>query len=102
MNIACYYGQGYITLTVSESVFGGTVCGKAARTGLWGSGEVTDRSTRRAEKSWFCSNSLVMGSLVFRTRRPVRRTIHCPLSLKPAENVSVSLRKHNYVGHPCK
>src|SRR5690625_7825838 len=47
MNIACYYGQGYITLTVSESVFGGTVCGKAARTGLWGSGEVTNRSTRR-------------------------------------------------------
>src|SRR5690625_13966 len=47
MNIACYYGQGYITLTVSESVFGGTVCGKAARTGLWGSGELTNRSITR-------------------------------------------------------
>src|SRR5690625_4198280 len=30
-------------------------------------------------------------------RLPVSRTIHCPLILKPAENVSVSLRKHNYV-----
>ena len=31
----------------SESGFGGTVCGKAARTGLWGSGEITNRSTRK-------------------------------------------------------
>jgi hypothetical protein len=30
----------------SETVNGGTVCRKAARTGLWGSGEVTNRSTR--------------------------------------------------------
>src|SRR5690625_984741 len=39
----------------SESVFGGTVCGKAARTGLWGSGEVTNRSTRR-----FCSATFLI------------------------------------------
>jgi len=32
--------------TFSETVNGGTVCRKAARTGLWGSGEVTNRSTR--------------------------------------------------------
>ena len=31
--------------TFSETVDGGTVCRKAARTGLWGSGEVTNRST---------------------------------------------------------
>jgi hypothetical protein len=30
----------------SETVNGGTVCRKAARRGLWGSGEVTNRSTR--------------------------------------------------------
>ena len=32
--------------TFSETVNGGTVCRKAARTGLWGSGEATNRSTR--------------------------------------------------------
>jgi len=32
--------------TFSETVNGGTVCRKAARTGLWGSGEVTIRSAR--------------------------------------------------------
>jgi len=32
--------------TFSETVNGGTVCRKAARTGLWGSGEETNRSTR--------------------------------------------------------
>jgi len=32
--------------TFSEAVNGGTVCRKAARTGLWGSGEVTNRSSR--------------------------------------------------------
>jgi hypothetical protein len=32
--------------TFSETVNGGTVCRKAARTGLWGSGEETIRSTR--------------------------------------------------------
>lgn len=32
--------------TFSEIVNGGTVCRKAARTGLWGSGEATNRSTR--------------------------------------------------------
>jgi hypothetical protein len=31
----------------SETDFGGTVCVKSARTGLWGSGEVTNRSTRK-------------------------------------------------------
>ncbi len=30
----------------SGTVLRGTVCGKSARTGLWGSGEVTNRSTR--------------------------------------------------------
>jgi hypothetical protein len=32
--------------TFSETVNGGTVCRKAARTGLWGSGEATNHSTR--------------------------------------------------------
>ena len=32
--------------TFSETVNGGTVCRQAARTGLWGSGEATNRSTR--------------------------------------------------------
>ncbi|MBO9202066.1 MULTISPECIES: hypothetical protein [Niastella] len=32
--------------TFSETVNGGTVCRKAARTGLWGSGEATNRSAR--------------------------------------------------------
>ena len=32
--------------TFSETINGGTVCRKAARTGLWGSGEATNRSTR--------------------------------------------------------
>ena len=32
--------------TFNETVDGGTVCRKAARTGLWGSGEATKRSTR--------------------------------------------------------
>ena len=36
--------------TFSETVNGGTVCRKAARTGLWGSGEETNRSTRNQEK----------------------------------------------------
>ncbi len=31
----------------SETGLRGTVCGKAARTGLWGSGKVTSRSTRK-------------------------------------------------------
>ena len=35
--------------TFSETVNGGTVCRKAARTGLWGSGEATNRSTRNQE-----------------------------------------------------
>ena len=35
--------------TFSETVNGGTVCRKAARTGLWGSGEETNRSTRNQE-----------------------------------------------------
>lgn len=30
----------------SESNYRGTGCGKAARPGLWGSGEVTNHSTR--------------------------------------------------------
>ena len=34
-------------LYFSKPNFRGTVCGKAARTGLWGSGEVTNRSTRK-------------------------------------------------------
>ena len=33
-------------LSISETDLRGTVCGKAARTGLWGSGEATNRSTR--------------------------------------------------------
>ena len=33
--------------SASETDLGGTVCGKAARTDLWGSGKVTNRSTRR-------------------------------------------------------
>jgi hypothetical protein len=32
--------------TFSETVNGGTMCRKAARTGLWGSGEATNRSAR--------------------------------------------------------
>lgn len=34
----------------SKTVNGGTVCRKAARTGLWGSREVTNCSTRNQEK----------------------------------------------------
>ncbi|TAI98131.1 hypothetical protein DMA11_24990, partial [Marinilabiliaceae bacterium JC017] len=30
---------------------GGTVCGKSARTDLWGSGEVTNRSTRTNKRA---------------------------------------------------
>ena len=37
-------------LCISETVNRGTVCGKAARTGLWGSGEATNRSTRKVLK----------------------------------------------------
>ena len=36
-------------LRISETVNGGTVCGKAAHTGLWGSGEATNRSTRKVQ-----------------------------------------------------
>jgi len=32
--------------TFNETENGGTVCRKSARTGLWGSGEATNRSTR--------------------------------------------------------
>lgn len=32
---------------ISESNYRGTGCGKAARPDLWGSGEVTIRSTRK-------------------------------------------------------
>ncbi len=39
--------QNLSQLCLSETVNGGTVCRKAARTGLWGSGEVTNRSTRK-------------------------------------------------------
>jgi hypothetical protein len=38
--------EGLSQLSISETVDRGTVCGKSARTGLWGSGEVTNRSTR--------------------------------------------------------
>jgi len=41
--------------TFSETVNGGTVCRKAARTGLWGSGEATNRSTRKKGKLSLCS-----------------------------------------------
>ena len=34
---------------LSETNYRGTGCGKAARPGLWGSGEVTNRSTRIVE-----------------------------------------------------
>ena len=34
-------------LSICETDLGRTVCGKAARTGLWGSGKVTSRSTRK-------------------------------------------------------
>ncbi|MCF8336301.1 MAG: hypothetical protein K9H65_06840 [Bacteroidales bacterium] len=34
----------------SGSVLRGTVCRKAARTGLWGSGKATTRSTRKSTK----------------------------------------------------
>ncbi|MCF8219267.1 MAG: hypothetical protein K9J21_09845, partial [Bacteroidales bacterium] len=33
-------------LSFSKTKLRGTVCGKSARTGLWGSGKVTSRSTR--------------------------------------------------------
>src|SRR5690554_3785946 len=32
---------------LSETNYRGTGCGKAARPGLWGSGEITNRSTRK-------------------------------------------------------
>ena len=35
---------------VSETDFRGTVCGKSARTGLWGCGVVTYRTTRKILK----------------------------------------------------
>ena len=35
-----------VMLSFSKTEDRGTVCGKAARTGLWGCGEVTNRSTR--------------------------------------------------------
>jgi len=34
---------------LSETNFGGTVCGKSARTGLWGCGKVTTRTTRKGK-----------------------------------------------------
>jgi len=34
---------------LSETNYRGTGCGKAARPGLWGSGEATNRSTRIVE-----------------------------------------------------
>ncbi len=37
-------------LAKSETLFRGTVCEKAARTGLWGSGEVKNRSTRKVPR----------------------------------------------------
>ena len=37
---------------ISETDLRGTVCGKAARTDLWGSGEATNRSTRNMRISW--------------------------------------------------
>ena len=36
-----------LTTFTSETGLGGTVCGKAARTDLQGSGEVTNRSTQK-------------------------------------------------------
>ena len=35
---------------MSESGLGGTVCEKDARTGLWGRGEVTNRSTWKSRR----------------------------------------------------
>ena len=45
--------------TFSETVNGGTVCRKAARTGLWGSGEVTNRSTR----NWYLNDLMKFRNL---------------------------------------
>ena len=39
--------ENFSFLSFSEADLGGTVCRKSARTGLWGSGEVTIRSTRK-------------------------------------------------------
>ncbi|MCF8219707.1 MAG: hypothetical protein K9J21_12100, partial [Bacteroidales bacterium] len=38
-------------LSFSKTKLRGTVCGKSARTGLWGSGKVTSRSTRTINNS---------------------------------------------------
>ena len=40
-------------MPLSETLNGGTVCGKPARTDLWGCGEVTNRSTRK--NNWISS-----------------------------------------------
>ena len=45
----------------SKTDLGGTVCGKSARTGLWGSGEVTNRSTRKApQQNIFATLPLIL------------------------------------------
>ncbi len=47
-------------LSISETKLRGTVCGKSARTGLWGSGEVMSRSTRTLNK--FFTNEAIFNS----------------------------------------
>ena len=38
---------------LSETNYRGTGCGKSARPGLWGSGEATNRSTRKFNMRYF-------------------------------------------------
>ena len=51
MNGIRFSNPRFTTALLSETYIRGTVCGKSARTGLWGSGEVTTRSTRKSKKS---------------------------------------------------
>jgi len=52
-------------VSFSEAGLGGTVCGKSARTGLWGSGEVTNRSTRNDGKTWKYARLITPGFFAY-------------------------------------
>jgi hypothetical protein len=76
----------------SETDIRGTVCGKSARTGLWGSGEVTNRSTRKKRFSGLSIVARVFGSFVAKSVRKPN-----PLNVSNTEELQekkgVSLRK---------
>ncbi len=82
--------QSVSPLSFSEALVGGTVCGKSARTDLWGSGEVTIRSTRTISTLTRAraNSSSLLGTLGHSSHSELKLTqAHSELQLTPAHSI---------------